>query len=1156
MSFIARALNNLVIYMLILVLFLCTICTVFGVFFRSDNIPDYSIGELKADYIYHYNDSESTGGAMDIIKTFTAFFINYNTLIPLSLMVCIEILKSLQASQIEKDPSLKEATDGKMKVLSLKIHEDLGNLKYVFTDKTGTLTKNEMEISSISIFSNLYDEIQPINADNEELAEILEAERGIIKRDAKESKFFSEQFDLNKLKMALKGEILPETEFFSPNSEVNSLHELIEELFINIAVNNNVLIEKGEGIQTPDIVDTNSVLSLVYQGSNPDEVTLVSASKDLKIAFLDRDSKSIQFFNQTRLVIYTLLYKFDFTSARMRSSIIVRDENNRIKLYIKGADSVILTTKKLSEFSSRHILYSTKNHLEVFAKKGLRTLCYAYRIISEEEYRSWEESYTIIKEKALEDKTKNNAVEDVISSLETKLTLLGVTGITDKLQESVPETLNQLLEADINVWMLTGDKADTAESIGFSCKLFRDDSEIFKIKSGSVDETYSQIKSIILSMIKLEKESSKNNFKQVKNQTIEPIKEILEDYKSEEDESFSSFIEKIKENFEEDNPNIICRNERLKSFDHADLSHKKSDKIFKNIFKNTTNFGKHEVGRQLHFEEKGPEMRAVNQASTQKCLEERNLTPNRKLNVLPTKDNLKSASPSNRSSFKQQMKAKEIDEKSFVLKDIGNADIHSIDHKYRNTDTIDLQSRPIHRKGSFHFKSNKKKKYKPHEHSIMKFMWDKDFFNSQTNSILERNLTISKVMAKEKTDSIVENNPESDHIEDNNDNLGINVDPEMIEVADNNIVDENEFKEVRSIKEVDSENGSEKGDQDKKIEVENFNTFNPKRGSKIRLNAGIIKNNPQNLFKIMANSNKSAAVPHIKGNIPHIQVTPKNKGSDCKLVSGASTPNKPRGSLAALIISEDNKNNSTTTLGSLMKDYEEKIKVLNSKKKNFMNFNLKAIVSNYFNGSISTEGDEITNNILLHFGLIIDGPAISYCLHPKNAELFWKLLSKSKSIICARCSPVQKADVVNFVKKQSGEVTLAIGDGGNDVNMIKCANVGVGIFGKEGYQAAFNSDYALDSFKFLKTLIFKHGRFSLNRNSYFAYFFFFKNLIFTFHPFWFSLYNGFSGQQYFDDWYYLGYNSFMASLPIMVKSFIDEDFEFELKKYKHKDLLK
>lgn len=1156
LTFITRLLNYLVIYMLILVIFLCILCTIFGIFFRSNNLPDYAKNQLKAEYIYYYDIAVGVSqGTMEVVKTFTAFFINYNTLIPLSLMVSLEILKSVQAFKIEKDSSLKEQINGKMKVLSLKIHEDLGNLKYVFTDKTGTLTQNEMEISAISIFSNLFEEEQLISPipNQEDYPQMLEMERRAnLAKDLKikESKFFARDFNLKKLKLALKGETIPDTDFFPPNTYIQSLSQVVKELLLNIAMNNNVLIEKEESIKSNDMYDGNSILNINYQGSNPDEVTLVSAAKDLKIAFLDRDSKSIHLYNEIKYETYELLYKFDFTSVRMKSSIIIRDKEKKIKLYLKGADSVLLNTKKLSEFSSRHILHVTKNHLEVLAKKGLRTLCYAYRIIEESEFKSWEDNYNFCKERALEDKSKSGAVEDAISALETDLTLLGVTGITDKLQECVPETLSQLLDADINVWMLTGDKADTAESIGFSCKLFRDDSEIFKIKSGSIDETHLQLRTIILNMIKLEKDSTKNNFKFSKNQLIEPIKEIMEDYNSEEeDKSFSSFLDRVKENFEDEGeaePKLL--NARNKSFDESELI-KKPLNLFKSILKNIEDQQRiEEQHRNLNHQVAIPYAGAkcAHNSSSHKCLlgmEERGISQisiKKHLQDIHSHNERKSSnfnnsgSPSKSSIIKAKNKARET--QNLALNDAGN--INSTPKPVTKIDTNDLQACPLKRKASFHYmKNSKKKKYKPHEKSIMKFMWDKDFFHSQSNSILERNLSASHCISKEKNNSIA-----------GSVNGMITLKPNDFinkEIEDQkNIIEE--FKDEGSILEVKSIVESIKEDT---IRPEAFSTFNNPKKEEDNYFSEEFKNT-SNIYRLIVNANKSAAV-----HVPHIQVPTPNNKVDIKQFSGGSTPSRPKGNLAALILSDDNKNNSTTTLGSLMKDYEEKIKLLNSKKKNFMSFNLKSIVSSYFKSTIETS-DDLSYSSHLHFGLVIDGASIPYCLDPKNSELFWKLLSRSKSIICARCSPIQKAEIVSFVKKQSGEVTLAIGDGGNDVNMIKCANVGVGIFGKEGYQAAFNSDYALDSFKFLKCLVFKHGRFSLYRNSYFIYFFFFKNLIFTFQPFWFSLFNGFSGQQYFDDWYYLGYNSFIATLPIMIKCFNDEDYDYDLKNYKHKHLLK
>ena len=107
------------------------------------------------------------------------------------------------------------------------------------------------------------------------------------------------------------------------------------------------------------------------------------------------------------------------------------------------------------------------------------------------------------------------------------------------------------------------------------------------------------------------------------------------------------------------------------------------------------------------------------------------------------------------------------------------------------------------------------------------------------------------------------------------------------------------------------------------------------------------------------------------------------------------------------------------------------------------------------------------------------------CTSKGEAEkLFWFLIQHSRSIICCRCSPIQKSEIVKFVKRNTKDLTLAIGDGENDVNMIKAAHIGIGIYGKEGAQAAYNSDYAFYEFKYLKILLFANGRFILLRNSY------------------------------------------------------------------------
>jgi len=121
-----------------------------------------------------------------------------------------------------------------------------------------------------------------------------------------------------------------------------------------------------------------------------------------------------------------------------------------------------------------------------------------------------------------------------------------------------------------------------------------------------------------------------------------------------------------------------------------------------------------------------------------------------------------------------------------------------------------------------------------------------------------------------------------------------------------------------------------------------------------------------------------------------------------------------------------------------------------------------------------------------------------------------------KSVICCRVTPLQKAMVVELIKKNKKAVTLAIGDGANDVSMIKAAHIGVGISGQEGMQAVLASDYSIAQFRFLERLLLVHGRWSYYRMCKFLRYFFYKNFAFTLCHFWFAFFCGFSAQVNFN----------------------------------------
>jgi phospholipid-transporting ATPase len=156
------------------------------------------------------------------------------------------------------------------------------------------------------------------------------------------------------------------------------------------------------------------------------------------------------------------------------------------------------------------------------------------------------------------------------------------------------------------------------------------------------------------------------------------------------------------------------------------------------------------------------------------------------------------------------------------------------------------------------------------------------------------------------------------------------------------------------------------------------------------------------------------------------------------------------------------------------------------------------------------------------------------------------LSDHAKVVIACRVSPKQKADVVMMIRfKYPKATTLAIGDGANDVNMITAAHVGIGISGLEGQQAARSSDYAIGQFKFLKNLIFVHGRESYRKNAYLVCYIFYKNILFVLPQFWYGFVSAFGGQPFYESWIYQCYNIVFTAFPIMWFALYDSEYSRE-----------
>ncbi|XP_023493925.2 phospholipid-transporting ATPase IA isoform X1 [Equus caballus] len=385
------------------------------------------------------------GGANNFGLNFLTFIILFNNLIPISLLVTLEVVKFTQAYFINWDLDMHyEPTDTAAMARTSNLNEELGQVKYIFSDKTGTLTCNVMQFKKCTIAGVAY-------------GHVPEPEDYGCSPDEWQSSQFGDE------------------KTFSDSSLLENLQNnhptapIICEFLTMMAVCHTAVPER-EGDK------------IIYQASSPDEGALVRAAKQLNFVFTGRTPDSVIIDSLGQEERYELLNVLEFTSDRKRMSVIVRTPSGKLRLYCKGADTVIYD--RLAETSKYKEI--TLKHLEQFATEGLRTLCFAVAEISESDFQEWRAVYqrasTSVQNRLLK-------LEESYELIEKNLQLLGATAIEDKLQDQVPETIETLMKADIKIWILTGDKQETAINIGHSCKLLRKNMGMIVINEDSLDGT-------------------------------------------------------------------------------------------------------------------------------------------------------------------------------------------------------------------------------------------------------------------------------------------------------------------------------------------------------------------------------------------------------------------------------------------------------------------------------------------------------------------------------------------------------------------------------------------------------------------------------------------------------------------------------------------
>lgn len=448
-----RLLNFLIIGIVFFLLSMCVFCTV------ACGVWEWMVGRYFQVYLPWDTlvPAEPTWGALVIaLLVFFSYAIVMNTVVPISLYVSVEVIRFAQSFLINWDEKMYyEKTGTAAKARTTTLNEELGQIQYIFSDKTGTLTQNIMTFNKCSIAGVCYGDV--VDETTGETIELNES---------------SEPLDFS-----FNPEYEPEFKFFDTTllDAVKRSDQHVHDFFRLLALCHTVMPDQKNG-------------RLEYQAQSPDESALVSAARNFGFVFRERSPNSITIEVMGKTEVYELLCILDFNNVRKRMSVILR-KDGEIRLYTKGADNVIYD--RLKRNHQTDIRSRTQEHLNKFAGEGLRTLALAWRPLGDQDFAAWKRRHQAA---ALALHDRDEQLDAIYEEIETDLLLMGVTAIEDKLQDGVPDTIANLSMAGIKIWVLTGDKQETAINIGYSCQLLTDDmAEVFVIDGVSYDDVDRQL---------------------------------------------------------------------------------------------------------------------------------------------------------------------------------------------------------------------------------------------------------------------------------------------------------------------------------------------------------------------------------------------------------------------------------------------------------------------------------------------------------------------------------------------------------------------------------------------------------------------------------------------------------------------------------------
>ncbi|EDK31407.1 phospholipid-translocating P-type ATPase, flippase family protein (macronuclear) [Tetrahymena thermophila SB210] len=379
-----------------------------------------------------------------LILTFR-YLLLLSSIIPISMRVNLEFAKLIYCYKINIDQQMPGTV-----ARSSQIPEELGRIQFILTDKTGTLTQNDMTFKKLSLESGIF-----TYEETSQLQEIVKVQCSLS---------YGPMADIEKI---VKKKNLNDLEINSTKErEIKNIRRekdvIIRDLITALAICHNVTpIEGDDGSKS-------------FQASSPDEVALVKIAEDMGITLESRSQEQLVLKNaNNQIETYNILANFPFSSHSKRMGILVKHvETGRYIFYLKGADTVIC--EKIPKYQKGFL----KDECDSLAREGLRTLVITQKYLTEEQFNSWNVKY---QEARTSLENRDEKEEQVIHLLEKDMEFLGITGVEDKLQEDVCNTLESLRNAGIKIWMLTGDKVETATCIAISAGIMSNPQRQFLI---------------------------------------------------------------------------------------------------------------------------------------------------------------------------------------------------------------------------------------------------------------------------------------------------------------------------------------------------------------------------------------------------------------------------------------------------------------------------------------------------------------------------------------------------------------------------------------------------------------------------------------------------------------------------------------------------